>query len=232
MFRGCSPDDFQPLVPSIVHRHYGRQAHLWRAGDPADWMYALTAGEVRISHTGANGERYVIEVHVAGDVLGQLPFFDHQPLRFTDAVASRPTDCIAVPREAVLDLLVTNARVSARMLATYSRWIRVRDMTASELAFQSLTGRVARKLVELASRYGEDSPDGVRIALQLTHETIADMLGASRENVSRALSRLARQGDVERRGGWLVIPRLGTLRARYSDFYESPEAIAPRDDQP
>jgi len=99
---------------------------------------------------------------------------------------------------------------------------------ASESAFQNLAGRVACKLVELGSRYGEPGPDGVRIPIRLTQETVANMLGASRENVSRALARLARQGEVRHQHGVLVIPRLDELAERYSDFEETPQRMMRR----
>ncbi len=63
-------------------------------------------------------------------------------------------------------------------------------------------------------RYREAGPDGVRIPIRLTQETVANMLGASRENVSRALARLARQGEVRHQRGVLVIPRLDELAER------------------
>ncbi len=101
-------------------------------------------------------------------------------------------------------------------------------MHASEAAFQNLAGRVACKLVELGSRYGEAGPGGVRIPIRLTQETVANMLGASRENVSRALARLARQGEVRHQRGVLVIPRLDELAERYSDFEETPQRMMRR----
>src|SRR5260370_34284423 len=115
-----------------------------------------------------------------------------------------------------------------RMLTVYSRWIRTRDLHARDAAFQNPAGRVACKLVELANRYGETSPDGVRIPIRLTQETVANMLGASRENVSRALARLTRQGEVRRKGGVLLIPRLDELAERYSDFEETPQRMMRR----
>ncbi len=91
---------------------------------------------------------------------------------------------------------------------------------------------MACKLVELANRYGETSPDGVRIPIRLTQETVANMLGASRENVSRALARLTRQGEVRRKGGVLLIPRLEELAERYSAFVDTPLGLTTRAARP
>lgn len=228
MFRGSSPEDFAPLLPSLSRRRYDPGRYLWRAGDPADWMYVVLSGEVIVSSLGSGGERYVLEVFVRGDTMGQLPFFEQDRVRLFDASAERESECLVAPRQAVLGLLRTRPELMMCVLAAYSRWIRTRDMHASDAAFQNLAGRVACKLVELGNRYGELSPDGVRIPIRLTHEKVANMLGASRENVSRALSRLARHGEVRRQGGVLLIPRLEELAQRYSSFQESPGGLASR----
>jgi len=218
IFQGSSPEDFSPLLSSLSRRRYDEGQHLWQAGDPANWMYTVLTGEVLISRTDPEGNQYVIEVYVQGDAMGQLPFFDHDPVRFTDARAGSETECLLAPREAVLALLEAKPNLMVCMLSAYSMWIRTRDMHSSETAFQNLAGRVARKLVELGGRYGEPGPNGVRIPIRLTHETVANMLGASRENVSRALSLLARRGDVHYTRRSLVIPKLADLAERYSDF--------------
>lgn len=229
IFHGSTPEDFSPVLNSLSRRRYEAGQFLFQSGEPASWMYVVLTGEVLISRTDPGGNQYVIEVYVQGDALGQLPFFEHQPVRFADARASKETECLVAPREAVLALLQAKPHLMVSMLRTYAMWIRTRDIHSSETAFQSLAGRVARKLVELGSRYGEPGPDGVRISLRLTHETVANMLGASRENVSRALATLARRGEVHYTRRTLVIPNLAELSERYSDFDETRQGIVNRD---
>lgn len=228
VFVGASPEDFTPLLPSLSRRRYDQGDYLWHDGDPANWMYVVLSGEVLVSRTDPSGNEYVIEVYVRGDALGQLPFFDNDGTRFTNGYAGAETECLLAPKNAVLALLRAKPQLMAYMLAVYSNWIRTRDMHASESAFQNLAGRVACKLVELGSRYGEPGPDGVRIPIRLTQETVANMLGASRENVSRALARLARQGEVIHQRGVLLIPKLEELAERYSDFEETPQRMVRR----
>jgi CRP-like cAMP-binding protein len=232
IFQGSSPGDFSPVLSSLSRRHYDAGQYIWRAGDPASWMYVVLTGEVHVSRTDPGGNQYVIEVYIQGDALGQLPFFDKDPARFTDGCAGTETECLLAPRKAVLALLREKPNLMVSMLSAYSRWIRTRDMHSSETAFQNLAGRVARKLVELGSRYGEPGPDGVRIPIRLTHETIANMLGASRENVSRALSLLAQRGEVRRTKRLLVIPNLADLAQRYSDFDETRHGVVSRGASP
>jgi CRP-like cAMP-binding protein len=191
-------------------------------------MYVMLSGEVLVSSISSGGEEFVVEVYVRGDAIGQLPFFEPAGERMFDATAGRDAECLLAPRHAVLALLRAKPQLMVNMLSVYSKWIRTRDLYAREAAFQNLAGRVACKLVELANRYGEPSPDGVRIPIRLTQETVANMLGASRENVSRALARLGRQGEVHRKGTVLVIPKLEELAERYSAFLDTPLGLTIR----
>jgi len=191
-------------------------------------MSVVLSGEVLVSSVGVGGEEFVVEVYVRGDTIGQLPFFEPAGQRLFDATAGRDTECLVASRPAVLALLQAKPQLMIHMLSVYSRWIRTRDLYATDAAFQNLAGRVACKLVELANRYGEPSPQGVRIPIRLTQETVANMLGASRENVSRALARLGRQGDVNRKGSSLFIPKLEELAEHYSAFLDTPLGLSPR----
>jgi CRP-like cAMP-binding protein len=191
-------------------------------------MFVVLSGEVLVSSTGVDGDQFVVEVYVRDDAIGQLPFFEPVGQRLFDATAGRDTECLVASRQAVLALLRAKPQLMIHMLSVYSRWIRTRDLHARDAAYQNLAGRVACKLVELANRYGEPSSDGVRIPIRLTQETVANMLGASRENVSRALARLGRQGDVNRKGSVLLIPKLDELAERYSAFLDTPSGLTTR----
>lgn len=216
LFSGATRADLEPLARSARLRSYRRGDPLWAAGDPADRMYLLLAGEVAVSRLGPDGEEYLSHHHVAGDVMGQLHFFEPAPTRSLDARASEPTECWIVPRRDLLQLLDRNPKLMSLMLRTYSRWIVQRDLQAADAAFRNLTSRVATRLLQLADRHGESTQGEVRIRLRLTETALANMLGASRENVSRSLAHLQRSGDVHREGGFLVLRNPDAIRERYS----------------
>src|SRR5437667_11144701 len=86
--------------------------------------------------------------------------------------------------------------------------------TLSEAAFLDVPVRVARKLLDLAAKHGQKTPDGIRIDMRLTQRTLAGMVAASRENVNRALSRLSARGDIVQRAGYITLVRPAELRKR------------------
>jgi DNA-binding GntR family transcriptional regulator len=79
-----------------------------------------------------------------------------------------------------------------------------------------VSAQVATKLVHLAERFGEPSDRGVRIGLRITETTLANMIGASRENVSRAIARLQRAGELHRANGRIYLVDPDLMRRRYS----------------
>jgi CRP/FNR family cyclic AMP-dependent transcriptional regulator len=226
LFRGSASTDFEPLARHIVERSYPRATYLWHAGDTAESVYLILAGEISTSRLGPDGNEYIVEVYISGDVMGQLPLLDERPTRLLHAMAVAPTRCLVFPLAQLRRLIEDRPRLMVPMLATYSRWIRQRDAQASETAFQNLSGRVASKLLELSSLTA--TPPGKTIPIDLPQGRLAGMLGASRENVNRALARLVARGEVQRRGRQLLIPDPNELARRYSWATPADPVLTPR----
>ncbi len=216
LFRGSAASDFEALLPSIRSQTFRKGQYIWHTGDPAASMYLLISGQVNASRLGPRGEEFVVDVFLPGDTFGEFSIFEAGLVRIVDCAAAEDTVCLSIGRLGLLGFLERNPRLAVKMLAALSRRIRHQDLYRSETAFQNIAGRVACVLIALADSHGEATADGVRIPTELSQTTLANMVGASRENVNRALSRLVQLGDIRRRGATIVIPKLDELRARYS----------------
>jgi CRP/FNR family cyclic AMP-dependent transcriptional regulator len=216
LFEGANPADFEPLARSARTRHYGRGERIWTTGDRADKVYLALTGEVVASRIGPNGEEFVVELFAAGDVFGLFHLFSPSPVRVFDVSAADATSCWVIPSEDFIRLLERNPRLMMLMLRTYSRWIVRRDIQDADTSFRNVAAQVATRLLHLANQFGEPSNDGLQIRLHVTETTLANMIGASRENVSRAIARLQRAGDLRRDNGLFVLMRPDEMRLRYS----------------
>jgi CRP-like cAMP-binding protein len=223
LFRGAAPSDFEPLLPHIRERAYARGEYIWHAGDPAASVFLIRSGEVSTSRVGPDGDEYVVEVFLAHDMFGQLPLFDDQPIRLLHAMATTATSCLAFPLVELRRLVELRPRLLLPVAATYATWIRLRDAHVSESAFQNLAAKVACKLLELHILTRTRS--GAPIALELSQGRLAGMLGASRENVNRALAQLLDRGEVVRSGRSLVISDPDELMRRYSWAAPSTDSV-------
>lgn len=212
LFEGVSREHVEALAPSVNRRTYTRGAYIFHEGDPGNVLYVILSGQVKISRMSRSGEEAVFAVLAPGEMFGELALFDEQSSRAADAQAVDLTECLTLERVVLLDFLDHHPSMARQLIKQVSRYLRASDDTFSEAAFLDIPGRVARRLLELARTHGEPAPDGTRISLRLPQRTLAGMVGASRERVNRALSRLTARGAISQAGGFITVHRPEELR--------------------
>jgi CRP/FNR family transcriptional regulator len=214
LFAGVSADELAVLEPALRRRTYHKDDFLFREGDEGTHLYVVVAGVVKISRTGRDGSELVMALLGPGDVLGELALFNESDERTADAQAIEATECVTLARRQLLDFLIARPELMLRLIAQLAAHIRSKDETLAEVAFLDITGRVARKLLELAETHGRQVEEGVLIELRLSQRTLAGMVAASRENVNRALSRFAAGGVIRMDSGTITVLRPEALRRR------------------
>jgi CRP/FNR family transcriptional regulator/CRP/FNR family cyclic AMP-dependent transcriptional regulator len=214
LFQGIPLEELEPLAPAVKVRNYSAGSYIFHEGDPANVLYVVVRGQVKIARLGSAGNEAVFAVLLPGDSFGELTLFDEDPIRSMDAEAMEPTECLTVERQALLAFVERNPAVVRRIIQVLRGYVRQVDESFSEAAFLDIPGRVARKLLDLAAEHGQKTSEGVRIEMRLTQRTLAGMVAASRENVNRALSRLAGRGDIIQQAGYITIVRPAELRKR------------------
>jgi CRP/FNR family cyclic AMP-dependent transcriptional regulator len=214
LFEGMAPSDLETLVPDLHRRSFGAGTHIFREGDPGQHLHLILKGEVKISRSGPRGAEVVFAVLLPGDLFGELALFEEGALRTADAVAVEPTDCLTLERRALVAFLESHPERMWHLLRFLSAYIRRKDESFAEVAFLDIQGRVARKLLELARTQGEPGPGGTRIRVRISQRTLAGMVAARRENVNRALSRFAANGDISMSAGYITVLDAAALRRR------------------
>ncbi len=212
IFGGLPPSEIDGLASAAIPRSYPKGAFLFREGDPGNAMYVLVRGEIKIGRIGQRGDEVVLGLVKPGDAFGELALFEEEPTRTADAQAIEASECMALGKDALMAFLTRHPEVMRRIIQVLIGYLRDTDTTISETAFLDIPGRVAKKLLELAESHGEPAGGGVRIRLRFTQRTLAGMVGGSRENVNRALSRFERQGLIQRENGFTTILQRGRLR--------------------
>jgi CRP-like cAMP-binding protein len=153
-------------------------------------------------------------VLLPGDIFGELALFEEGALRTADAVAVQPTECLTLERRALIAFLDSHPERMRHLIRLLSAYIRRKDESFAEVAFLDIQGRVARKLLDLARTQGEPVPGGTRIRVRVSQRTLAGMVAARRENVNRALSRFAANGDISMTAGYITVLDAAALRRR------------------
>jgi CRP-like cAMP-binding protein len=188
------------LRSRAVPRHFARGATIVNQGEVPGRVVVIERGYAKVNATTEDGKEVVLAFRGPGDVLGEVAALSGLP-RSATVRAIEPIDAIAVPVGEFELWLEQQPRAALELLKVVIERLREADRQQFEFAAYQTLGRVARRLVELAERFGEPCGDGVRISLRISQEELAGWAGASREATSKALHDLRAIGlvDTERR---------------------------------
>lgn len=214
IFEGVGAAEIEALRPAVRVRSFARDSHVFREGDAGSHLYIVASGQVKIMRVGPTGAEIVFAVIGPGEVFGELSLFEEDGERSADAIALEPTECVLLAKSAVLRFLQEHPALLLRLVSSLISYIQRKDRALAEVAFLDIPGRVAGKLLELAASRGAPVPGGVVIRMPLSQRTLAGMIGASRENVNRALHRFAELGYIRQSQGTVTVLKPDALRRR------------------
>lgn len=207
-----SDADRRWLADRIRRRSIARGDIIFQKDDAGQSLFIVESGSVRIYMPGAQGTDLTLAVMNAGDFFGDMSLLDGRP-RSASASALANTAVLSLERNDFTSLIRARPDAALAILAVLTERLRGSDQMASDLAFLDASGRLARKLLELAEHNGEPKGDGVLLNVRLTQEELANMIGVTRESVNRNLSMFRRQGLVGNDGRKIIIRRPDDLRS-------------------
>ena len=153
-------------------------------------MFLIAAGQVKVAVFAEDGREVILSVQSAGGFFGEMALLDDEP-RSAHVIAMTDATLLQLRRDDFRARLKASPDLGIALLRELSRRRRRADETITSMALLDVNGRIAHLLLELAREEG-----GTRISRKLTHATIAQMVGASRETVSRTMRSLAVQGVI------------------------------------
>ena len=214
LFKGLDARQLEELSTLMRRRLLKRGEILWRQGDPADGLYVVASGMLKVTRTDAEGNEVVLHLRVAGDTEGEPGIFAADHDRRTEVSALQTTECLFVDRQRLFEFYGRHPAALFPMAERLSTMIRDHATQLGEVAFRDITTRLAWKLLDLAATYGEPVGRGVRITLALSQGVLAAMVAASRPNVNRSLGKLAAEGLIRSERGRVTVLDLELLKRR------------------
>lgn len=199
-----SDEDRRWLSERVRRRTYARGDIVFQKDDPGQSLFIVEDGTVRIYMPGAQGTDLTLAVMGPGDFFGDMSLLDGRP-RSASAAAVTDATLLSLERADFTNLLRARPDAALAVLAEITGRLRGSDQMASDLAFLDASGRLARKLLELAERHGVRRDGGVLLDVQLTQEDLANMIGVTRESVNRNLSMFRRLGLVASQGRKIIL---------------------------
>jgi CRP/FNR family cyclic AMP-dependent transcriptional regulator len=175
----------------LREREYPKNSVILFEDDPGDALYVVRAGQVKVVLIGEDGREVILSVLTDGDFFGEMSLIDDEP-RSAHVIAMKDSQLLVLRREDFQAQLEVQPKIALKLLRVLVQRLRRADEKIGGLVLLDVNGRVARLLLDLADEGG-----GPKITRRLTHHTIAQMIGSSRETVSRAMRDLVARGLIE-----------------------------------
>jgi CRP/FNR family transcriptional regulator, cyclic AMP receptor protein len=189
LFKELRPDELHRLAEQTSRENLRRGDVVFREGDEPDRLYVVIQGRIAISKRSVDGREAVVALVEDGDLFGEMGFF--LPLgRSAEARALEPSTLLALPFSPVRQIYEERPQLLWGVVSMLADRVRIMDDVLADSVFLDVTGRTAKRLLEIAS--GNDE-----FVLPVTQEELAAIVGASRERVNKAIASFVRLGWIE-----------------------------------
>ena len=200
MFSGFSQDQLRELVPMIMRRAAPRGSAVLREGGPADCLYVVVSGRLKVLMGEADGKETILSIIGPGEFFGEMSLIDDNP-RSATVIAIEACELLALTRRDFRRCLVENSNLAMAVMRVLVRRLREADRKIGSLAMLDVYGRVARLLLDMS-----ESVNGQRVVTKrISKQDIAKMIGASREMVHKVMKDLQVNGYIEVQGSTIVL---------------------------
>ena len=207
LFQRLKPDDRQRLAAVASVREFEKGAMLFSEGDGSDLLYTVVSGRVKVFKTTPRGTDVILEIFGPGDPVGAVAVYEARPYP-ASALALEPTTCLLIPRQAFFSMLESYPTMVRGLLVGLTHRLVELTNRLAELSGGRVEGRLARFFLKLAHDMGQAHADGTFIALALSRQELADMIGTTIETSIRIMSRWGKQDIVRtEKEGFVVVDR-------------------------
>ncbi len=189
LFADFTDDELNKLAAATETRHFVRNDLIFAEGEKPTELFVVVAGRVAISSKSIDGRESMFALMERGDLFGEMGLFDREG-RSADARALEPCEAIAVPYEPLRAIYEGRPTLLWGVVKLLAARLRSTDIALADAVFLDVTGRTAKRLLELAG-------DADEFMLPITQEELAGMVGASRERVNKAIASFVRLGWLE-----------------------------------
>ena len=197
LFSGIQQELLEPIVEQSSVQSLQRGDMLFSEGDEANDLYIVLEGRVAIANRSFDGRESVVALMESGDLFGEMPLFRPDG-RSADARVLENSSVVVIPYVPVKSLYQEHPEMLWKIVDMLAERLKVMDVALADSMFLDVTGRTAKRLLELA---GTDE----EFELPVTQEELAGMIGASRERVNKSIASFIKLGWLAQKGEKYVI---------------------------
>jgi CRP-like cAMP-binding protein len=192
LFADLDERELTAIAAVAKPRRYAKDEVVFYADESGDVFCLIREGQVKVTMISPEGKEIILSLLGPGDFFGEMALLDDEP-RSATVVATEPLELMTIWRKDFLQILSENFDITKKVLAEISQRLRMASSRIESLATMDVYGRLARFFLDLAKDQGKMLDNGYVAVTRPTHQAIANMIGTSRETVSRLIHDLMRQ---------------------------------------
>ena len=200
------------LAKSSVVLDFRRRRFVYRAGDPADCLYAIIHGRVKLCRIESEtGREAVIDILPEGSLFGESALYSVAGQRANSAIAYENSRLLRIHVADFKRGMAEDHRLHDYTFRLIGQRLEHAERRLADFALNAIPARLDRLLAEFSDRYGVSEPEGVLIDIPLPHREIASIVGSTRESVTVRLNAMRREGTIEFVNRRILIKRPASL---------------------
>jgi CRP/FNR family cyclic AMP-dependent transcriptional regulator len=216
LFQGVAQRNVRKITSLCTEKWFSCGVTIFREGESADSLYVLKKGMVRLISLSDQGRETILHILKPDEVFGEL-LLSEEKRAFT-AIATEDSLVTIISQESFVELLSSVPTVALNFIRLLSKRLATVERGLAEFSHTWSYHRLARVLLQLSDKYGQEVPSGTVINVRLTHEDLANLIGTSRETVTTQLSKFTRMGLLKRESRHFIV-----ARSKLIDFIRTEE---------
>lgn len=208
------PEALARLAEKVEVREVRRREVVYLPGDPGEALFVVNGGRIKISKVTRDGKALTLSYCGPSEIFGETCLVDGGP-REEMAEAMENSMVTEIQRVDFENLLASYATLGLRMTQLLASRRRDLENKIETLVFRDVTSKLAELLLELADKYGVEDSRGTLVAIKITHQELANLIGSTRETVSLTLSQFKRKKLISTEGRKVIISDSESLRALF-----------------
>ena len=192
LFAELDDRELSSIAAVAKSRRYAKDDVVFHADESGDIFCLIKEGQVKVTMISPEGKEIILSLLGPGDFFGEMALLDNEP-RSATIIATEPLEIATIWRSDFLHILSENFSITQKVLAELSRRLRNASNRIESLATMDVYGRLARFFLDAARERGKVLDNGYVAVSRPTHQSIANMIGTSRETVSRLIHDLMKQ---------------------------------------
>lgn len=191
LFSGLTESQIERLAAGSVRRNFPKGRVIVTEGEPSQSLYILLSGRAKVQRSDTDGKEVILAVLGPGECFGEMSLIDDSP-RSASVITTESADFMSINKDSFKSMMLSSPEMSMRIMIGLVRRLREADKKIETLALLDVYGRVARVLLDMSEKLGEERI----VRTRLPRQEIAKMIGASREMVSRVMKGLEVEGYI------------------------------------